>query len=82
MAVTMMRFQHRLEIERLAAFFCPYAGGDDDVAGRCVTEFPIPLGRIAIEIEQQRRNFLAEAVQIERLAACHHLRDLVRRGTE
>ena len=44
MPIAMMRFQHRFEIERLSTFFGPYAGGHDDVAGRCVAEFSIPSG--------------------------------------
>jgi hypothetical protein len=60
----------------LAALFRPNARGHDDVSGRRVAEFAIPLGRIAIEVEQQRRNLLVEAVEVKRLSGGDDFRDL------
>src|SRR5271170_5181507 len=58
----------------------PYCGGNNHVPGRCVAEPSVELRRVAIEIEQQRREFLLESENIERLAGRDDALDLLRRG--
>src|SRR5579885_523782 len=68
--------QHRLEVQRLGLMLVPRALAQDDVAGRRVAELASDSRRVAVEIEQQGRRIVSEAVQIERFVGAHRAIDL------
>ena len=58
------------EVEGVALMGLPYAGGHDDEAGGSVAETALENGRVAIEIEQQRRDLFLKSVNVERVGGC------------
>jgi len=77
-----VRGEDGFEVQRLAFVLLPDFGGQDDEAGRRVTEAAVEHGRLPIEVEQERRDFFLESVKIEGVGGGYDARDLRGRGAK
>ena len=63
----MVGSQDRFEAERVSLIGLPYVGWHDDEAGGRVAETALENGRVAIEVEQQRRHLFLKSIKIKRV---------------